>query len=138
MNLGFRDQTTGVPRNLGGLSAYSAPQGCLLGLVHNFPNPSPSQGSRESASVPLQVPSTLNCGYNRGPSLPSFSILCKDKAHGLLFLSRVLLLITVGKWQGERVERDVIQQKIQAYYLKKKRKKGLAQGHRVSNKGAGI
>ena len=50
------------------------------------------------------------------------------------------MLITVGKWQGERVERDVIQQKIQAYYLKKKkkRKKGLAQGHRVSNKGAGI
>ena len=32
------------------------------------------------------------------------------------------MLITVGKWQGERVERDVIQQKIQAYYLKKKKK----------------
>ena len=54
------------------------------------------------------------------------------------FLSRVLLLITVGKWQGEKVERDVNTAKNSSMLFKKKKKKGLAQGHRVTNKGAGI
>ena len=74
------------------------------------------------------------------PVFPAFPFFARTKPTGSFFLSRVLLLITVGKWQGEKVERDVIQQKIQACYLKKKkkRKKGLAQGHRVTNQGTGI
>lgn len=74
---------------------------------------------------------------NRGPSLPSFPILCKDKAHGVVISFQSFIANHGGEVAGGKGGEGCNTAKNSSMLLKKK-KKGLAQGHRVTNKGAGI